>query len=393
MKRDIKYLSILLGAVLIFIVYNVLTPKPVIWNPTFSHQDKNPFGSYLIGERLPDIFPDQDIEILRQTIYELKDSGLQNLLILSEGISLPEEDIDALLEIVENGSNVFIASQYFKREFADTLQIDLGDNVFNRNVINNSSTNDSASLSFVNHSLSHEKFVYSKANVPVYFSDFDSLNTTIVAVNNLEQPILIKIPMGKGNLFLCSTPLAFTNNYLLDRNNSEFISQALSYLPQNDLVWTEYYQLGRMEAATPLRYFLSSPALKWALYIALISLIVFMIFESKRKQRIIPIITPLKNTTLEFIGTISNLYFQKKDHKSIAEKRINFFLDKIRSHYFLNRQKGDTDFIEQLVNKSGNDHESVKLLFGQIDFIRSREKISERELLSLNKRIDDFKIT
>ena len=241
--------------------------------------------------------------------------------------------------------------------------------------------------------LSADKYFYSRKNISNHFENLDSLQATVIAVNEAQKPVLIKIPRGEGNLFLCSVALAFTNNYLLSDKNHKFVSSALSYLPDEDLVWTEYYQLGRMEPLTPLRFLLSSEPLKWALYLTVFSLLFFIIFESKRRQRIIPVITPLKNTTLEFIGTIANLYFQKKDHKSIAEKRINFFLEKIRSHYFLNLNRGDSDFIEKLVHKSGNDEELVKQLFYQINTIRTQPTITEEELLTLSKRIDDFKIT
>lgn len=393
MKGDTKYILILVGAAIIFIVVKLLIPKPIDWTPTFSHVDKNPFGAYLIGEQLPDIFPDREITHSNQTIYELQDSAVKNLLIISERMVLPEEDIESLLTMVEDGMNAFIASEYFSGEMGDTLEIKAVDYFFNKDIFNNLNADDTSYLSLVNNSLAQTHYEYARENTRNYFENFDSLNTTVLAVNDLNRPTLIKISKGEGNLFLCSTPLAFTNNYLLYNDNYEFISSALSYLPDDDVTWTEYYQLGRMEPATPLRVILLSEPLKWAFYLAVISLLLFMFFEAKRKQRIIPIISPLRNTTLEFIGTISNLYFQKKDHKSIAEKRINFFLDKIRSHYFLNAHKGDSDFIEKLVHKSGNDEQAVKALFDQINRIRSKSDISEKELLTLSNRIDDFKIT
>ncbi|MEL7004536.1 MAG: DUF4350 domain-containing protein, partial [Bacteroidota bacterium] len=329
MKGDTKYIVMLIGAALIFVAVKLLTPKPVDWTITFSHVDKNPFGSYLVNERLTDLFPGREILHNNQTIYELQDSAVSNLLVLSERLFLPEEDTDALLTMVDSGANVFLAAGEFLGHIADTLEISAVDYFFNKAVFSNFNIGDTSKLTFVNKSLPQVNYEYARENTRNYFENFDSLKTTILAVNDLKRPVLIRLQKGKGNLFICSTPLAFTNNYLLLEDNSKFISTALSYLPDNDLVWTEYYQLGRMEPGTPLRVILLSEPLKWAFYLTLFTLIIFILFEAKRKQRIIPIITPLKNTTLEFIGTVSNLYFQKKDHKSIAEKRINFFLDKI----------------------------------------------------------------
>lgn len=392
MKGDLKYIIILVGAVLVFVLIKFMVKDPIDWRITYSHQDKNPFGSYLINERLPDIFPNSDVEVVNQTIYELKDNDLDNVLIIAERLSMAKEDTDALLNMVNDGANFFLASRYFFGHLADTLGIDAEDYFFNDNILKNVNQSDTAQLSFVNENIGIEGFTFSRKNTPNYFEDFDSLEVNVIAINDLEKPIMVKISHGKGNIFLCSTPIAFTNNYLLFEENNKFVSRALSYLPNENVLWTEYYQLGRIEPRTPIRFLLSTSSLSWALGIAVFSLLFFILFESKRRQRIIPIITPLRNSTLEFIGTISTLYFQKKDHKSIAEKRINFFLDKVRTHYFIGAQTGDRDFIEKLIHKSGNDEDLVKQLFAQIHRIRTEATISEKELMALSKRIDDFKI-
>ena len=43
------------------------------------------------------------------------------------------------------------------------------------------------------------------------------------------------------------------------------------------------------------------------------SLLLFMRFNARRKQRPIPIIEPLKNSTVEFTHTIANLYLKEKE--------------------------------------------------------------------------------
>ncbi len=196
--------------------------------------------------------------------------------------------------------------------------------------------------------------------------------------------------IGKGELILNSTPLIFSNIYLLSADNHKFISKTLSYLPLENVTWTEYYHLGRMEAATPLRFILTNEPLRWAYYITIISLLLFMIFEMKRRQRIIPILKPLTNTTLEFVNTIGNLYYQSADHKNIAEKKIHFFMDQLRSKYWLNISHMDDSFITTLANKTGRTVEEVRSLVNIINTVRSKERITEEELLTLNKIIERF---
>ena len=186
--------------------------------------------------------------------------------------------------------------------------------------------------------------------------------------------------------------MIFTNIYLLNEQNHQFVSALLSYLPENILRRTEYYHLGRMEATTPLRFILTTEPLRWAYYISIIALLVFIIFEAKRKQRIIPIVKPLTNTSLEFVATIGTLYYERGDHKNIAEKKIHFLFDQIRTHYLLNLHNQNEGLVFVLAKKSGAPEQTVRELITLIDQITAKEKISSAELTDLNKAIEKFQL-
>ena len=112
----------------------------------------------------------------------------------------------------------------------------------------------------------------------------------------------------------------------------------------------------------------------------------------KRKQRIIPIVKPLGNTTLEFVSTIGNLYYQSGEHKNIAEKKIHFFMDRLRSKYWLNTAHLDDAFVVMASKKAGRNEEEVRDLVKVINSIRAKEKITEDELIDLNNRIEKFNV-
>ena len=233
-------------------------------------------------------------------------------------------------------------------------------------------------------------FFFKRDNIPNYFDSFDSTRTAVIAENKFGEPVSIRIHWGKGNFILNCTPLAFTNIYSLTGKNDEFVASSLSYLPVSDTHWTEYYSVGRMEASTPLRFILTHEPLAWAYYIALISLLLFMVFESKRMQRIIPIIQPLQNTSLEFVGTIGNLYYQRHDHKNIADKKITFFFEHIRTRYQVNPVVQDENFVISLAKKSGKGVDEVRDLLQLIAQIRSRVIISQEDLIELNQLMEKF---
>jgi len=388
-RKDLKYIVFLSCTIILFIVIEIITPKPIDWTVSLASSDKNPFGAYLLDKRLGDIFPGSSRSY--QTLYELKDSSYQNIFILAQSFAPGDEDTKFLLENVYSGQNVFVASSRFGGLFSDTLSVKTTDYLFDGNIFENLDKEDTTSLHLLAENLRQESYYYQRDNAKNYFSNFDTTKTQIKGVNDLKKPTFLKVSYGEGSIYLCSTPLVFTNNYLVYNDNQRYISHLLSVLPEKDLHWTEYYQLGRMEAQSPLRYILQETSLKWAYYITIIALLLYLVFEGKRKQRIIPVIEPLKNDTLDFVGTISNLYYQKKSHKSIAEKKINFFMERLRQKFYLNIREDDKSFIDKIAEKTGNDLEDVKKLFDLINQIKVQSQLSEDQLMDLNKKIEDFK--
>jgi hypothetical protein len=392
MRKDWKYILYVAGAIALFVSVRLMSPKQFDWSIKLTHDDKNPYGTYVLNELMPDLFQNSNIVNSYQTLYELKDSLKpgDNVIILAARFECEREDTEVLLEHVARGATALVSAQYFRGHFADTLKLKMDDHFFS-NDNGDLYGRDSAYLQFANRSFNTtEQYRYKNANISHYFQEFDSARTTIVAENSSEQPVTIRVKWGKGNLILNSTPLAFSNIYLLSRHNHEFASNTLSYLQGSNVYWTEFYHVGRMESQSPLRFILTNEPLAWAYFIVIGSLSLFMLFEAKRKQRIIPIMKPLANTSLEFVSTMGNLYFHKGDHKNMAEKKINFLLDQVRSKYLLKTNHFDDEFITALANKSGNTKQDVLSLFRAISYIQSATIISGSQLVDLNDRIEHF---
>ncbi len=387
MKKDWKYILYLSAFIGIYVVVQLISPKNHNWSISLSHTDKDPYGTYVLNELLPDLF--DSVENTNKTLYELFENKVENtsLLSFSTSLNMAKEDTESLLQFVSNGNTVFLSSHYFNGKLADTLNIDTNDYLFVGN--GTIDQRDSVTLHFSNPSLdTMVSYKYRRDNAHNYFKAYDSLRTTIIGRNDLGKPVTLLMTIGKGSLIVNSTPLAFTNINILHGKNHNFVSNSLSYLNKQKLVWTEFYHLGRMEAGTPLRFILTQEPLTWAYYITIIAILFFILFESKRKQRIIPIIAPLKNTTLEFVSTIGNLYYQQGDHKNIAEKKIVFFYDTLRSRYHLDMAL--VDDIKYVARKTGNHEALTLMLFNHIKNIQKKQEISSEELIALNKQIEAF---
>ncbi|MGB3150819.1 MAG: DUF4350 domain-containing protein, partial [Maribacter sp.] len=203
---------------------------------------------------------------------------------------------------------------------------------------------------------------------------------------------VIMQPFGKGKIILSTFPEAFTNYFLLKANNKDYTAGLLSYLDDSKTIYMDnHYKSGKSFYTSPMYIFLNTKELKWAYYTALIGVLIYIVFEGKRKQRAVPVITPLKNQTLAFTRTISDMYFEKSDQKSIAEHRINYFLDEVRSNYYLGKISGEDDFYKNLAARSGHSLESVKSLFIFMEQLRNKSQVTDSELIKLNTLIQKFK--
>ncbi|MBC7438697.1 MAG: hypothetical protein H7250_01755 [Flavobacterium sp.] len=199
------------------------------------------------------------------------------------------------------------------------------------------------------------------------------------------------IKFKAGNFFLHTQPAAFTNFHLLKKNNFEYGEKVLSYLPKADVIWYTKNQNGEKISTSPLRFIFSQPALKAAWFLFLTGMLLFMIFNAKRRQRVVPIIKPLQNSSVDFTRTIGNLYFQEGEHGNLIDKKIIYFLDKIRSQYLLETITLDDNFIRKLHQKSGKNLVDIQNIVFSITHHRKNNFESiEADLIELNAAIERF---
>ena len=118
---------------------------------------------------------------------------------------------------------------------------------------------------------------------------------------------------------------------MLDGGNGAYLFRLLSHMGDLPVLRTEGYMKETAQVQkSPFRYFLSQPPLRWALYLTMIAILLFMIFTAKRRQRVIPVIREPANRSLEFTELIGTLYFQKKDHDDLVRKKFTYFAEELR---------------------------------------------------------------
>jgi len=142
---------------------------------------------------------------------------------------------------------------------------------------------------------------------------------------------------------------------------------------------------------SPMRFVLNQTALKWTYYLTMVGLLLFVIFKAKREQRIIPVIKPLENSSVEFARTVGTLYHQNKDYTNLIQKKLNYFLAELRNRYFVDTSALNEKTIHQLAAKSGKSTEEVKKLIEFILYLKNKTQHTEQDTIELTKKITAFK--
>ena len=384
-KKNIKFLVPLIITLIILTIIKIAEPEEIDWIKSFARKDKTPYGGLIIYDIASGLFPESELFVKELPIYNILKNEYYyytNYIFINSYFSPDRLDTEYLLDYVAEGNNVFISALEIRGALADSLNFKTSLVFFSQ---------DSMNINFTLTDLMTEKgYTYFLSDFDNYFGEYDSTMVQVLGKNENDQVNFIRIKYGDGNFFLNTVPMAFTNYYLLKSGNNEYVYKALSHLPYQETLWDDYYKVGNKFNASALQYILSQQSLKWAYYIILVSAVLFIVFYGRRKQRIIPIIPPLTNTTLEFVGTVGNLYYQQKDYKNIAEKKTSYFLDYIRNKYFIKTSTFDSETIQKISEKSSVPEAKVKSLFREIEKISYSDKITEEELININYQIEKF---
>jgi hypothetical protein len=397
MSKNIKiYIAVLVFILILILIGDYNKQKTIDWRPTYSVNDKIPYGLYVFDKEIGGILKNHKIERIPDiTPYEFLDSKYNEdtlvetynvkgtFINISQQNNLDDQSAKEIMYFVSHGNNAFLSMTNFPKTLLDSLKFEYSSNLLQ--------TKD-ASVWMANKKLS-SKIYKSTSDIADYFSKIDTLNTTVLGYEGnpkyKKNINFIKVPYKNGYFFLHTNPVAFTNYNLLKKDRYQYTEKVLSYIPKGDVFWYTKSPNDENISASPLRYIFSQPALKWAWYLFLIGMFVFILFNAKRKQRIVPILQPLSNLTIDFTKTIGNLYYQEGDHKNIIDKKIIYFLERIRTEYLIDTTKLDDEFVKKLQHKTGKDEKDIQELVLLINEYRnSYHGNIEADLIRINNAIE-----
>lgn len=452
MKSSRNFLFAMLVLFVLFCLLQVNLPKKFVWSPTFSHVDKQPLGSFVFDSVLTQSLPN-GYHVTKKTFFQLDQEHAKekiSVLMVVDQQNLKQLDVKYLCNIARRGGKVMVvaSSSFDDGRNADTVVVDELERTFKvkiedglyfslRGILSGLRAHDNdmydtiywnnretmyaaqsyrmfynmvGGTLFVDSVPKVKRLAYTLSTAgydykydSLYVGDFTRFDTIVDKKERIERidtfaikkvPAAVSVPYGKGEVIFVSSPLLFTNYGMLEGNTSVYIFRLMSYLADLPVYRTEaYVKTDAMLVAeqSPFREFIKRPPLRWALYLALLGVVLFMIFTARRRQRVIPIMSKPANRSLEFIQLIGTLYYQRKDHVDLVRKKFKLFAEELRKTAGVDISEVNTDDSEYLLlaEKTGMNSDRLKKVIRQIRLaLHSEGNISVEEMRSLIDAMD-----
>jgi len=367
---------------------------------TLASNDAAPMGGKVFRNIAGEIFGDFVIENNAQPfdawykkflVDDYQDMGSAYVLV-TPFVGAHKTEAEKMMDFVSNGNTMLVITDGVSDAFKEVFEVGIKKFPFE---FSSNQHGLSDTYKFLGDSLSTDTTKYG-----YYFFALSSIIDTIkqekvVARNMFRIPDGIEIEIGTGRLILVTNAHAVSNYFLLTGENYRYAVGLLSHLNFNPdaIYWDEFYRrnLNRVgEDQSVFDAIFSNPALRWAFWLLLVLCAIAIITNLFRRQRVIPVRKPNRNTTVEFTQTIARLYYNKGDNRNIALKMIQHFMEHIRNSFYLPHQKLDDAFATVLAGKTNQPVPKTQRLVQRMWNIQQGAEVSDDQLLELNRQLTEL---
>lgn len=398
-----KYFPYIIGFIALFIITIILiNSKRQVKHVfderiTLNRHDKIPYGTSAATSLLHNLFPQASVYFDSKSPGNwdslLPTSYNQAVIIMAKNFNADEDELNRLIYFAQQGNYVIVIARSFSYNTVKYFNFSYKEDLLADYV---NSPDDSLSLQLTKPSFTSDSLYYYPGKK--YESEFytlDTLRTAVLGQNKGGHADFIEYKTGNGAIFIHTSPLAFSNYFLLHKNNFHYFEKALSVIPDkvDKILWNEYYLVKPIsDESEPswLRVLWKYPAFKWAFIFAFVLLSIYLLSGIRRDQRMIPAWEKPVNESLDFVKTLGRLYYDRHDHIDLARKMSNYFLDHVRVNYKIPTNVLDDKFAEALHYKSRYAIEEIKKIIESIQSLEGQNFLSEQQLSLFYKQLELF---
>lgn len=369
MKANRAFIVVIIALMAMVVLFELNAPNRFRWDDfSQSYLSKQPFGCYVMDSVLSASLP-QGYEVVGRGIEKYfnghpQDSRHTFLFIGSIDDVTDYYDTDAL-KLLEAGNNVVLASDYGSNRSGRKLGFSFYNSSYNIHGYLGKETLSDRTLYDTVHWHHSDKFAPAAYMINSGFceqglslsSEFSTL-ATINKVNNSHDAggddpeggsgiIVAGIRgYGKGKIVVMSMPYIFTNYGILNDTIRPYALRLLSECGDLPVVRYDPSHVDdvadrQQDSSSPLHYLLANRPLRWAFYLALATLVAFVVFTAKRRQRVIPVINPPVNHMMDFVKRIGGIYYKRHDNVDLLLKKYATFSYDLRTREMIDISNDD----------------------------------------------------
>ncbi len=378
MKQDHKILlCVLLIVLLIMSIYFKIDRVPKIKETrSFDYTEKDAGGLLLLEELLTISYGENRVRRIKSDNLDYLESSNEDLMILLQSnVRLDSTDVKSIKLYLEKGSNVLLSGTSFSIkgliEYFEARTSVISDTLLTVHWEPDSLSYDvsNVSKSFLNISNARHFYYTTKNFVENEDDDYRELsNAQGIAYVQDTLDIFRKYDINGGTLYIHCMPNLLTNDASLTEIYLQNYNRTFSEIPASSIVLHQWSRrninVGNNEDSL-LKYILSQPSLKYAYYLTLMGCLIYVFFSSKRKQRPIPVKEYVKNTSLDYVHTISDVFKAQNQNEKLVPHMKKVFYNRMQHKYFL--LPNLPDYAIKLSRKSKVDVEKIESLIAKFE--------------------------
>lgn len=432
MKFNGFFIAVIIVLMAGIILFETKAPSYFQWNDTSqSYDSKQPFGCYVMDSVLRASMP-QGYEVAGSGIMARVKDEKQQYTFLFTGhyahfANVYEVD---MLQLIEGGNNVLFAVNDFYDPYSYNYYDDnsIGEKAgFSYHTVNHVHM-DNLSKDVLSDHTNHDTInwfpdnLFDAASYPInaafcqkrltldgsyrilatlhaveYNSGWsyddqqeeDSHHSAVAGIRDYGE--------GKGKLLVTSMPMIFSNYGILNDTIRPLVLRLLSECGNKPVVrydpnCIDKTDSSNQESESPLRYLLANRPLRWAFYLALATVVAFVLFSARRRQRVIPVIQPPVNHMMDFVKRIGGIYYKRHDNVDLLLKKYATFSNDLRVKAMIDIEDNDNldDELLMLSNRTGMPLDQLQRLIHDVKEAAAVMSIHDEKLKGLIDMMNDI---
>lgn len=387
------------------------------WNTHYHWESNEPYGLSLFKELLDDAYPGKTV-MMDKSLTKYQDSLNKSLNYLYAGryYAPDSTEISELLTAVKSGMAAFLFAENFTKPLLDSLfkthEVFYACNSLNKVV--QSSEKTFVKINLVNNPLNQPLQLNYRVydyNSPVNWRVINEEALTCQTIHEIERfgtldshTNAIQVQVGKGFVLLHTTPLQFTNYHLRNERDFVYAKRAMAVCLDGPLIIEPFKNLGNspngvtspkpdLTQNNPIRFLFQVPALRTAWLIMILSILGYILFAVKRRQKRVEIIQRPDNYSLSFSKTVSRLFLKNQDHHKIGSLKIVHFHQFVQHRYGIAAGLKDEEFYRRVRLNSGVSEKLIQKIRGFDKLVHANSSLSSAALMELINHVNTFYAT